>query len=108
MKQAKLLSLFFHKYAVDAELDVSEWLAKAKEDLGAAQALYEKAFFGPAAFHCQQAAEKSLKAVYISKFGEVKKTHELGFLSGKVSLPKELLSGCERLNSFFLIRVILA
>ncbi len=84
------------------ESDISEWLEKAKEDLDVAQALYEKVFFGPAAFHCQQAAEKSPKAVYVSKFGELVKTHELCFLAEKVAMPKEMLSSCERLSSFFL------
>lgn len=87
---------------MDAELDISEWLDKAREDLEVAQVLYEKAFFEPTAFHCQQAAEKSLKAVYVHKFAELVKTHELGFLAEKVSIPKELFSNCERLNSFFL------
>ncbi|MEK6923918.1 MAG: HEPN domain-containing protein [Candidatus Micrarchaeota archaeon] len=87
---------------MNSEKDVAEWLTKAGEDLEAATVLYEKAIFGLAAFHCQQTVEKALKAVYASRFDEVRRTHELVFLSGKVSLPPELLQSCERLNAFFL------
>lgn len=43
---------------------VRQWLAKADEDLSAAQALWSlgTAFFSTIGFHCQQAAEKYFKA----------------------------------------------
>jgi HEPN domain-containing protein len=44
--------------------DTASWLRKAKEDLQIARQLVKgsKALSGGAIFHCQQAAEKALKA----------------------------------------------
>lgn len=43
---------------------VKSWLAKAQHDLGSAQLLANNAnpYFDTAIYHCQQAAEKALKA----------------------------------------------
>lgn len=41
------------------------WLRIAKEDLCAAKGLLSLELFSSVAFHCQQAAEKSLKAYLV-------------------------------------------
>jgi HEPN domain-containing protein len=53
------------------------WLAIAREDLKAAQALIKIELFSSATYHCQQAAEKSLKAYLVFKKQETLKTHDL-------------------------------
>lgn len=58
------------------------WLSRAVEDLDSAEALEERGSrcFGSALFHCQQAAEKALKA-YLSYQGTpFQKTHDLSVL----------------------------
>lgn len=58
---------------------VSQWLTKAQRDLASAQRLADKS--GPlldtAVYHCQQAAEKALKAFLVYHDIRVPKTHDL-------------------------------
>lgn len=59
---------------------VRQWLAKAEQDLQAAETLLtaEHQLFYPACFHAQQAAEKFLKAFLAWHQIEFPKTHSLG------------------------------
>jgi len=61
---------------------VRQWLAKAETDLAAAEILWEAAPADhyPCAFHCQQAAEKYLKAHLVCHQVEFRKTHDLEYL----------------------------
>lgn len=43
--------------------DAIRWLTQATDDMDTAQILFDSERYGPCAFFCQQAAEKSLKAV---------------------------------------------
>ncbi|MBI4586112.1 MAG: HEPN domain-containing protein [Planctomycetes bacterium] len=56
-----------------------QWLAKAEEDLGVAKTLLSKEvpYFSAIAFHCQQSAEKFLKAYLTLHQIEFPKTHDL-------------------------------
>ena len=63
----------------------AKWMDKARNDLLAAQRLFE--FFNPkqldiSCYHCQQAGEKALKAVLIFReaVDEVPRTHDLEVL----------------------------
>lgn len=65
--------------------EVKEWLDFAKMDLSSAKHLYETFYPRPLqiiCYHCQQAAEKALKAVIIAKGkpGGIPKMHDLEFL----------------------------
>ena len=62
--------------------EVRAWLQKAGSDLLAAQILirYSELALGPAAFHCQQAAEKTLKAFLISRAVPFDRVHSLVYL----------------------------
>ncbi len=65
------------------EEEVIEWLEKAQEDLTAARRLLEPTpspIPAPAAFHCQQCAEKTLKAFLVSKGIRFRKVHNLTYL----------------------------
>ncbi|MBI5723649.1 MAG: HEPN domain-containing protein [Planctomycetes bacterium] len=61
------------------EDSVGQWLTKADEDLISAKrlGLDKEPLLGIAMFHCQQAAEKALKAVLAWKGLPLRKTHDL-------------------------------
>lgn len=59
------------------------WLAKADEDLAAAQRLLPE-IVNQAAFHIQQAMEKTLKALMVAKRQEIRKTHDISLLMSLV------------------------
>jgi HEPN domain-containing protein len=67
--------------------EVRPWLVVAERDLKAAR----NCLFGPepteeaAAYHCQQAAEKVVKAVLVNESIEVPYTHDLRILVGLLS-----------------------
>lgn len=83
--------------------DVRRCWETAKRDLNSAVHALEYMDYSLAAFLCQQSVEKGIKALYIKKFNELKKTHDLLFLGKKVELPKDLVPLCEALNSFYFI-----
>lgn len=62
--------------------EVRAWLSKAQNDLMSAQTLIERkpAILDTACFHCQQTAEKALKAFLTFKEAEFEKTHDLTYL----------------------------
>jgi HEPN domain-containing protein len=62
--------------------EIRAWLNKASSDLLAAQILVEHSALalGPAAFHCQQTAEKVLKAFLIFKAVPFDRVHNLVYL----------------------------
>ena len=70
-----------HDPALVAE--THDWLVRAKEDLEVADRLMEgPSYPSPAAFHAQQAAEKTQKAFLTWHGRQFSKTHDLGVLGG--------------------------
>jgi HEPN domain-containing protein len=65
------------------EDEAAAWLARARQDLRAAEVdiEVEPALLGDAAFHCQQAVEKTLKALLASRGRPFRKTHDIGELA---------------------------
>lgn len=58
-----------------------DWLERAAEDLLSAKLLVQNEnCYQSAAFHCQQTAEKSLKAYLLLKTGQLKDGHNLPWL----------------------------
>ncbi|MFQ5980976.1 MAG: HEPN domain-containing protein [Candidatus Heimdallarchaeota archaeon] len=55
-------------------IDSTWWLSASRRDLAMAQELYDKKFYEGTAFHCQQCAEKALKAL-LAHFGRFNRTH---------------------------------
>ena len=53
------------------------WLSFAYEDLLSAEALHEKSLYNSSAYHCQQSAEKSLKAFLVFKNSSIPRTHNV-------------------------------
>ncbi|MFH2106240.1 MAG: HEPN domain-containing protein [Candidatus Micrarchaeota archaeon] len=78
------------------------WLKQAEEDLNTAEAIMKSSKFYASVFFAQQAAEKALKAVYIKKFNDLAKVHDLVFLGRKVGLSPEILEGCVYLNRAYI------
>ncbi|HLK83333.1 MAG TPA: HEPN domain-containing protein [Xanthobacteraceae bacterium] len=60
--------------------EARRWLAKADEDLRAANKLLP-GVVNQAAFHVQQAMEKTLKALIVAKRQEIRKTHDILLLA---------------------------
>ena len=70
------------------ESDVKEWVRFADMDVLSANHLNEIQHPKPLeiiCYHCQQAAEKMLKALIITYDGELQKTHDLGLLTDQLS-----------------------
>jgi HEPN domain-containing protein len=73
--------------------EVRSWLRKARNDWVSCKRIMqpEPAATDTAAFHCQQAVEKTLKAYLVSAGTPFEKTHDLGYL----------LELCERTDTAF-------
>lgn len=69
---------------------IAEWLRDAEGDLALATVKKTRAIrYAHLCFHAQQAAEKSLKAVYLALGKEIPRTHDLAFLMD--NLPDDLV-----------------
>lgn len=83
------------------EEDVKDWMEKAEHDLNTARINKQQKVYDAAAFFCQQALEKALKALYIKKSKRLIKTHDLYFLGKKVNLPRDLIEICKKITTFY-------
>jgi HEPN domain-containing protein len=86
---------------------VDEWLEIANDDLDAAQYLFERPHrkqLEIICYHCQQSAEKSLKAYLCANGIEVPKTHEVGLLCHRCneldSAFSDFFDDCEDLEIY--------
>lgn len=78
--------------------EIKNWWAQAKEDLDSARFNFEGEKYYVAAFLCQQATEKALKALYLTRFKEIPLTHSIIYLAKELGTPVEMLSGIRDLN----------
>jgi len=71
-----------------ARLEAESWLKRALDDLGATRKLLSGTdpFPATAAYHCQQAAEKALKAIVAATGEPIPKTHDLRSLVARCIL----------------------
>lgn len=67
------------KFSMDPEhyYELQQWLSKSQRDLAAARVLFENQLFDTTVYHCQQAAEKALKAYLVYQQVVLQKTHNL-------------------------------
>ena len=75
--------------------ETENWLALAETDLGVAQHLFQTYYPKPyeiICYHCQQAAEKAIKAVIIANGakGGLPKIHDLSFLLNQLKNMVEI------------------
>jgi len=78
------------------------WFMQAEQDLEVAKKNLKLKEWYVSAFLSQQAAEKALKAVYIKKFNDLIKVHDLVFLGRKVGVSEEILKGCGYLSRAYI------
>src|SRR3989338_10412611 len=78
----------------NGELDIKEWIKRAEEDIDTAKYLLKGNKLRAAGFFVQQSLEKSLKSLYIKKFGKLWKTHDLVELARIVDAPKDIIEKC--------------
>lgn len=94
------------------ESDAKRWMDYAENDLAVAKHLL--ATFHPKpleiiCYHCQQAAEKAVKAIYIALGipGGVPRKHDLTFLleqmKYRIPVTEELLDHADELNSYSVV-----
>ena len=79
---------------------IRQWLLKAEEDLLVANTLIAHDFSAKASicFHCQQAAEKYLKAFLIAHDKEFPKTHSIEYLLAACSTIDEAFKQVDPVN----------
>jgi HEPN domain-containing protein len=82
--------------------EVSNWWKQAHVDLEAAKDLYKAKNYTHCSFWCQQAAEKGLKALLLSRKDKLIKTHDLKFLGEKLNIPKDILEKCKKLSPVYI------
>jgi len=81
--------------------EADKWMEKAESDLVHAEFSLKSKHYDWSALASQQAAEKALKAVCISKGKGLLRVHELTMLARKVGAPKEVIEKCGLLNPFY-------
>ena len=82
---------------------VKQWLEEADTDLAAAAELPENGPHARSAFFSQQAAEKSLKALYMFVYGKaLPKTYDVGKLAGDLGAPAALVSAAEPMTADYM------
>ena len=57
--------------------EIQQWLLKSQRDLEAAKVLFEHGLFDVVVYHCQQSAEKALKAYLVYQEVILQKTYNL-------------------------------
>lgn len=77
------------------------WWEQAKDDFEKARILAENKKYDGAAFYCQQAVETALKALYIQRYQDLIKVHDLVFLAKKLNIPVPILDYCIKLNKVY-------
>jgi HEPN domain-containing protein len=92
---------------VDAKATlVRAWMAKARSDLGTAKKLAQgpDVYLDTAIYHCQQAAEKAIKALLVQNDLRFEKTHDLEVLIARATpvAPglSKLLDQADRLTPY--------
>lgn len=82
--------------------EVQNWLDQATDDFDGAEFNFRGKKYYIAAFLCQQAVEKALKALFLSeKRGEIPQSHSLIYLATNTSVPKHFYSFLKELTPKF-------
>jgi len=83
---------------------IKKWIKQADHDFQMAKEIVEDGGYDTCAFLCQQAAEKYLKALFISKNEKnAPKTHYLDELAKLVSSPTEIVDLTKDLAADYMI-----
>ena len=85
---------------------IKDWIEKADHDFGSAKLIFIHVpdYYNTIAFHCQQAAEKYLKALLIYYEIEFQRSHNLIYLldllSDKIEISEDIYDNAILLNGF--------
>jgi len=79
-----------------------KWFEKAEKDFTAAEINASQGLYEVSAFLSHQAAEKALKAVFVSRFNRLWKIHDLKELAAKLGAGRPLLVKCDALNPHYI------
>lgn len=82
--------------------EVKRWMQQANADLKSARNSLKSKDYYLCAFMCQQAAEKAIKSLYLEKYGELRKIHDLVYFAKKLELSEELIKKCEKLTKVYI------
>lgn len=82
--------------------EVKSLWEQAKVDLRTAENSLNSGDYYASVFWCQQAIEKSLKAVLVKKTNRLIKIHDLIILGRKINLPRELSKKCEKVSRAYI------
>jgi HEPN domain-containing protein len=78
--------------------EARKWLDQAEEDLDGAEFNFHGEKYYIAAFLCQQAVEKALKALLINETANFPKVHDLTRLARMVKAPKDIIALCSQIS----------
>lgn len=81
--------------------EVKRWIKQSKADVKSARNCFKSKDYYLCAFMCQQAAEKSLKALLLLKGFELIKTHDLVLLAKKLNAPDAIVQICKELTPIY-------
>ena len=83
--------------------EIKNWSDQSNDDFDSAKFNFNGKKFYVAAFLCQQAVEKALKALFLyEKKGEVPQSHSLIYLATNTSIPKNFYSFLKELTPKFI------
>ncbi len=84
--------------------EVENWWHQAQIDLGSAETSLENGLFYVCAFLCEQAAQKALKALYMSQQRALApRTHNLVDIGKLLSADQSLMVDLRRLSPHFIL-----
>jgi HEPN domain-containing protein len=84
--------------------EIENWWKQGKNDLEKAKVLFKSKNFDGTSFFCQQAVEKTLKALILLKTKEKNiEGHSLVYLGKMARLPKTFFSGLKKLSPQYFI-----
>ncbi len=95
----------FHSVAFEdiMRIEVQNWWQQSKDDFDAAEFNFQGGKYYLAAFMCQQAVEKALKALFLhEKKVTVPQSHSLIYLATNTSTPKKFYSFLKELTPKFI------
>ncbi len=83
--------------------ETSNWWKQAQKDLAAAKRSVISKDYEWAAFQANQAAEKSLKALFLEKKKQSVASHNLAHIGNMVKAPQEIVEALQDLNAEYTV-----
>lgn len=90
------------KLRITMREEVKIWWELALDDIDTSKKNFVIQKYHVTSLYAQQATEKALKALYIQRFNELKKTHDLVFLANKLNTPEQYKTICKQLEPVYL------